>query len=207
LMKKFLKNPLYELHWILLVTKWQILTHTPQKKKKKYKQKHWSLAWIWRREFNEIVAEITELGMMHDPSPSSKSGPKWTSTYYHLTTEDGWWYVDRKHFFITFLFETWPPWLSMYSNHPCVCTYHLVSTYLVATKCPYLRTYINTKLSYHLPTNIWYFIFSSVGLVYTVYTYSAINTGRSKKHTRLVWPWGNTSNLESYQYQFRKYLR
>jgi hypothetical protein len=50
-------------------------------------------------------------------------------------------------------------------------------------------TYINTKLSFHLPTNIWYFIFSSVGLVvYRVYAYSTINMGRSKKHTRLVWP-------------------
>jgi hypothetical protein len=69
--------------------------------------------------------------------------------------------------------------------------YHLVSTYLVATKCPYLLTYISTKLSFHLPTNIWYFIFSSVGLVvllYTVYAaYSTINTGCSKKRTRLVW--------------------
>ncbi len=91
-----------------------------------------------------------------------------------------------------------------------MCVYHLVSIYLVATKCPYILTYINTKLSFHLPTNIWYFIFSGVGLV--VYTYSAINTGRSKKHTRLVWPeaipatlshtstssegtWGNNTNL------------
>ncbi len=111
------------------------LTHPP--KKQTNKQKLLSLPWVWRRGFNEIVTEITELGMLHDPSPpltelgmmhdpsppltelgvlhdpfhSSKSGPKWTSTY-HLTMEDGWWYVDRKHFFITLLFETWTPWLA-----------------------------------------------------------------------------------------------
>jgi hypothetical protein len=40
-MKKFHKNPLYELHWILLITKWHILTHTtPHKNKNKKTNKH-----------------------------------------------------------------------------------------------------------------------------------------------------------------------